>query len=75
MPGTDISRSLVAVGREFAFPIDYFIGKHWDLTSSHTTVVSYLKDLATRLSACQEVARLLVEEQQSNHQETVWFSW
>ena len=28
--GTDISRtSLVAVGREFAFPIDYLSGKHW----------------------------------------------
>ena len=24
VPGNDISRSLVAVGREFAFPIDYF---------------------------------------------------
>jgi hypothetical protein len=28
IPGTDISRSLIAVGREFAFPIDYSAGKH-----------------------------------------------
>ena len=28
IPGTDISRSLVAVGREFAFPIDYSTNKH-----------------------------------------------
>ena len=28
VPGTDISRSLVAVGREFAFPIDFSSGKH-----------------------------------------------
>ena len=63
VPGTDISRSLVAVGREFAFPIDYSSGKHWELTSSPTTVVSYSKDLSTRLSACQEIAKLLVEEQ------------
>ena len=71
MPGTDISRSLVAVGREFACPIDYSSGKHWDLTSSPTTVVSYSKDLATRLSACQEVAKLLVEEQRSYHRELI----
>ena len=67
VPGTDISRSLFAVGREFAFPIDYSSGKHWELTSSPMTVVSYWKDLATRLSACQEVAKLLVEEQRSYH--------
>ena len=41
VPGTDISRSLVAVGREFAFPIDYSAGKHWQLTSSPSTVESY----------------------------------
>ena len=69
VPGSDISCSLVAIGREFAFPIDYSSGKHWELTSSPTTVVSYSKELATRLSACQEVAKLLVEEQQSYHRE------
>ena len=69
VPGTDISRRLVAVGREFAFPIDYSGGKHWELTSSTTTVVSYSKELGTRLSACQEVAKLLVEEQRSYHRE------
>ena len=56
VPGTDISRSLVAVVREFAFPINYSSGKHWELKSSPTTVVSYSKELATSLSACQEVA-------------------
>ncbi len=52
LPGLDISCSLVAVGREFAFPIDYSSGRHWELTSSPSTVVSYSKELATRLSAC-----------------------
>jgi hypothetical protein len=60
VPGTDISRSLVAVGREFTFPINYSSGKHWELTSSPTKVVYYSKDLATRLSARKEVAKLLV---------------
>jgi hypothetical protein len=60
--GTDISRSLVAVGREFAFPIDVSSGKHWQLTLSPATVESYLKALAMRLSACRKIADLLVSE-------------
>ena len=71
VPGTDISHSLVAVSREFQFPIDFSTGLHWELTSSPSTVVSYAKELATRLSACREVAQLLVEEQRSYHRELV----
>jgi hypothetical protein len=67
VPGTDISRSLVAVGREFAFPIDYSSGKHWQLTSSPATVKLYSKQLAVRLSACRKVAELLVNEQHAWH--------
>jgi hypothetical protein len=69
--GTDISRSLVAVRRKFAFPIDFSSGKHWELTSSASTVVSYSKDLAARLSACHLVAELLVEEQRAYHREYI----
>jgi hypothetical protein len=65
--GTDISRSLVTVGCKFAFPIDYSSGKHWELTSSPSTVVTYSKELATRLSACCKVAELLVQEQRAYH--------
>ena len=43
VPGTDISRSLVAVGLEFACTIDFSSGKHWELTSLPSTVVSYSK--------------------------------
>jgi hypothetical protein len=71
VPGTDISRSLVAVGREFAFPIDFLSGEHWELTSSASTVVSYSKDLTARLSACRLVAELLVEEQRAYHREYI----
>ena len=46
VPGTDISRSMVAIGREFSFPIDFSAGKHWELTSSPSSVVSYAKELA-----------------------------
>ena len=71
VPGTDISRSLVAVGREFSFPIDFSAGKHWELTSSPATVDSYARQLAERLSACREVAELCVREQRSYHRELV----
>ncbi len=60
--GTDISRSLVAVGQEFAFPINYSSSKHWEFTSSPTMVKSYSKDLAERLGACRKIAMLLVGE-------------
>jgi hypothetical protein len=60
VPGTDISRSLVAVGREFAFPIDYSCSKHWELTSSPAMVDTYSKQLAERLTACRDIAMLLV---------------
>jgi hypothetical protein len=59
IPRTDISHSLVAVGRKFAFPIDYSSRKHWELVSSPRTVRTYSKDLAVHLTACQEVAELL----------------
>jgi hypothetical protein len=71
VPGTDISRSLIVVGRKFAFPIDFSSGKHWELTSSARTVVSYLKDLAARLSACRLVAELLLEEQGAYHRKYI----
>jgi hypothetical protein len=62
IPGMDISRSLVAVGCKFAFPIDYLAGKHWELVSSPNTVTTYSKDLAMRLAACRAIAELLVKE-------------
>jgi hypothetical protein len=67
IPGTDISCSLIAVGRKFAFPIDYSSGKHWELTSSPSTVITYSKELATCLSACRYVAKLLIQEQRTYH--------
>jgi hypothetical protein len=62
IPGTDISRSLVSIGHEFSFPINYSTNKHWELASSPSSVESYSKDLAIYLSALREVAQLLVQE-------------
>ncbi len=71
IPGTDISQSLVAIGCEFAFPIDYSTNKHWKPTSSPSSVESYSQDLATRLLALREVTQLLVQEQRAYHWELV----
>ncbi|KAL3762115.1 hypothetical protein ACHAWU_001566 [Discostella pseudostelligera] len=72
IPGTDISRSLVVVGREFTFPIDYSSNEHWKLTNTTpASVQSYSKDLAIRLEACREVAGLLVQEHRAWHRELV----
>jgi hypothetical protein len=58
IPGTNKSCSLVAVGRKFAFPIDYSANKHWELTSSPNSMESYSWDLATCLATLCEVAHL-----------------
>ena len=71
MPGTDISWSFCAVGREFAFPIDYCKDKHWELTSTPAEIQSYSKTLAQQLSASSEVAKLLIEESRAYHREYI----
>lgn len=72
LAGMDISRSMVAVGREFAFPINFSKNAHITLTtSSPKSVTSYSKDLATWLSACREIAHLLLQEQRAWHRELV----
>jgi hypothetical protein len=71
VPGTDISRSLVAVGREFSFPIDFSAGTHAELISAPGVVASYSRDLAERFDACQDIAKLLVREQRCWHRELI----
>jgi hypothetical protein len=34
VPGTNLSRSFVALGCEFRFPINFSADKHWELTST-----------------------------------------
>ena len=49
--GTNISCSFVAVGQEYAFPIDYSTMKHWELMSTPAVVASCSKTLAKYLQA------------------------
>ena len=69
--GTDLSRSFVAMGRIFQFPIDFSDRKHHQLTSTPDSVTSYSKNLAMNLKASREVATLLLQEQRSRHREYI----
>jgi len=71
IPGTDLSHCFVTLGREFQFPIDFSANKHFELMSRSSTIASYSRELATRLSALREVVGLLVKEQRAYHCELV----
>jgi hypothetical protein len=63
IPGTNLLRCSVTLGREFQFPIVFAANKHFELTSTPSTITSYSRNLPTCLSALCEVAELLVKEQ------------
>ena len=71
IPGTDLSRSFVALGREFQFPINFSTNTHFELTSTLSKIASYSRDLASRLSALRDVGGLLVKEQRAWYREFV----
>jgi hypothetical protein len=71
VPGTDISRSLVAVGCKFRFPINFSSGKAATLISAPGSVEFYSRLLVERLRACHKVALLLVCEQRCWHHQLV----
>lgn len=72
IPGTDISRSMVAIGRKFAFPIDYLTKLNWNLTqSTPESVTTYSSKLAMCLAACWEIVHLLVSEHCALHHELI----
>ena len=53
IPGTDLSRSLVAVGHDFSFPVVFLASKHFELTSSPESIKSFARTQAELLSASQ----------------------
>jgi hypothetical protein len=71
IPGTDLLPCFVALGRKFLFLINFSAKKHFELTSTPSTIVSYFCKLATRLSALREAASLLVKEQRAYYRKLV----
>jgi hypothetical protein len=69
--GTDVSRSLIVVGREFQFPIDFSADHHSILTSTPIGVTNFAKDQATLLSCCRKIAQELISHHRSYHREYI----
>ena len=67
--GTNLSQSLVTVGREFSFPIDFSASKHLELTSSPESVQSFARTQAELVGASHDIAKVLLEEHRSYHRE------
>ena len=61
--GTDISCSMLVVGRYFKFPTDYSIESHHMLTSNPKKVANYAGEQAALLSCGREIARKLIHHQ------------
>jgi hypothetical protein len=51
IPGTDLLQCFIALGRKFQFPINFSANKHFELTSTPSTIALYSRKLATHLSA------------------------
>jgi hypothetical protein len=69
--GTDLSRSKVAMGREFHFPIDFSVSKHLELISTPNSVQSFAKNQAKLMEASLEIAKTLLQEHRAWHRELV----
>ena len=69
--GTDISRSLLVVGREFNFPLDFSTEQHQILTSSKLKVTSFAAEQARLLECGREIAKELIAYHRSWHREYI----
>ena len=67
--GTDLSRSLLTVGREFHFPIDFTSNAHITYNVDITHVKSFADDLTDLLYKCHEVYKHLISEHRALHRE------
>ena len=66
---TNLSRSLVACGREFRFPINFTQKLHRSGINQPIHVKSYATDLFKKLEKSQEIYKVLISEHRALHQE------
>jgi hypothetical protein len=69
--GTDISRSLVCIGREFRFPIEYTSAVHVNLSLDPSATTSFAQIQTKVLSQSREIFRILIHEHRAWHREYV----
>jgi hypothetical protein len=67
--GTDLSRALLVLGREFHFPIDFTTRQHLTFNVTTSGIQSYASDMLDLLEKCQAIYKLLIHEQRTYHRE------
>ena len=67
--GTDISRSLLVMGREFNFPIDFSTDETFSTQSDPKAIFEYTQQLVSLLKESREIYRVLIEEHRDMHRE------
>lgn len=67
--GTDIVRSIAAVGREFRFPLDVKLSELPPLNDkSNNALYNYLRDVSTESTFAISILQILIEERRLMHQ-------
>ena len=69
--GTDISRSMIVVGRNFQFPIDYCVKSHHMLTANPKKMASYADEQASLLACGCDIALKLIHHQCDYHHDYI----
>ncbi|MGH7955061.1 MAG: hypothetical protein ACREOZ_03790 [Gloeomargaritales cyanobacterium] len=70
--GTDIIRSVPAIGREFKFPMDFELSPLPSLSDDVAGALhTYLSRVASNVSFATEILKLLVEDRRTAHRERV----
>ena len=67
---TDISCSLIVVGREYQFPLDVIPGDT-SIDISPVSTFQYAKDITHQLSKCREIYKVLIDEHRTMHREYI----
>jgi hypothetical protein len=65
--GTDLSRSLLVMGRQFKFPIDFVSQQTMNFETSEEGKKSFANELTTLLTTCREICTLLNSEHRAAH--------
>jgi hypothetical protein len=67
--GTDLSRSLLVVGREFQFPIDFESNRHVTFSKTPNQVKLFADNLTDLLLKSREIYLILINEHRTLHRE------
>ena len=67
--GTDLSRSLLTVGREFHFPIDFTANKHISFEPTDKSKKSYASEMTELLEKSRIIYVMLIAEHRAAHRE------